>query len=126
MRVLAFCCVLLLVGCDTLGGRAVVLKLQPAAGESDVQLVLKVVDRTMTPEGARRVTATSSEQQHIAHYVGGHFICTVGRIGDELIVDFRNPSFGAGGRLTPTVKRVSAAVAENLKSQYGDRSVRFE
>src|SRR5262245_8510198 len=73
----AFCCVLLLLGCDTLGGRSVVLKLPPVAPESDIQEVLRVVDRALISEGARRVAASSSDQQHIAHYVGGPFICAV-------------------------------------------------
>jgi hypothetical protein len=50
----------------------------------------------------------------------------VQRRGDELVVVFKNHSFGAGSRATHTVKRASALVAENLKSQYGTRMVKFE
>jgi len=127
MRLIAFCsCVLLLVGCDTLGGRAVVLKLQPAAKESEVQQVLQVLDRTLPEEGASRVAPSSGDEHRIAYYIGGGFSCTVLQGDDELIVDFRNPGVTSSSRPTPKVRQVSAAVAEDLKVMYGDRRVRFE
>ena len=126
MRFIAFCCVLLVVGCDTLGGRAVVLKLQPASKASEVQQVLQVLDRALPAEGASRVASSSTNEHRIAYYIGGGFSCTVRRGDDELIVDFRNPGVTSSSRPTPKVRQVSAAVAEDLKGVYGDRRVRFE
>lgn len=126
MRFVAFCCVLLVVGCDTLGGRAVVLKLQPAAKESEVQQALQVLDRALPAAGANRIAPSSSDEHRIAYYIGGGFSCTVLRGDDELIMEFRNPGVTASSRPTPKVREVSAAVAEDLKAMYGNRRVRFE
>ena len=124
MRFFAFCCVLLVMGCDTLGGRAVVLKLQPASKESEVEQVLRVLDRALPAEGATRVESSSTNE--IAYYFGGGFSCTVRRADDELIVDFRNPGVSSSSRPTPKVRQVSAAVAEDLKVMYGNPRGRFE
>lgn len=125
MRVCALCFVLLLlVGCDTLGGRTVVLKLKPQGQPVDtsVQQALSVIDEVMAREGIRRVASPPNDYGRVADYVGGHFICGASVRDNRLAMDFRNPHFG-GGPPDSAVVRVSDAVAESLKSHYGAKQV---
>jgi hypothetical protein len=132
MRVIPFCCVLLLLmGCDTMGGRTVVLKLQsqgqrshkaPTTNTNDVPQILLLIDKIMAPEGVSRVARDPRDDRRIADYVGGPFICSVLLGDDELQVDFRNPHFG-GGPPDSAVQRVSDELADGLKTQYGVKRV---
>src|SRR5438876_323760 len=78
MRILGLCFILvLLAGCDTLGGRTVIVNLNhkgPFDGASVGQALL-IVDKSMAREGIRRAASSSLEYGHVANYVGGHFIC---------------------------------------------------
>ena len=125
MRICALCFILLLlVGCDTLGGRSVVLKLKPQGQPIDtsVEQALSVVDEVMAREGIRRVAASSDENGRVASYVGGQFICNVSVRDSKLIVGFLNPHFG-GGPPDSAVTRVSDTVAESLRNHYGTKQV---
>jgi hypothetical protein len=132
---ISICLLLLLIaGCDTLGGRTVVLNLQPSGKQSadrlskpvEVQQALEFIDTIMTNEVIRRVAANPSEEPRIAHYVGGPFICTVAQVDDQLRVDFRNTGFAAGRHPTGPVEEKSEQLAEKLKTQYGAKQVRIE
>jgi hypothetical protein len=125
---IAICCLaLLLVGCDTLGGRTVTLKPKQVSPPDEVQRVLQLVDDTLAPEGARRVAYPPNEEHRIAYYTGGPFICTVSaEDGGGVMIDIRNPGFGAGRHPTSTVKRVSDTLAEKLGTEYGSKRVKVQ
>jgi hypothetical protein len=140
MRTIALGCVLLLfVGCDTIGGRTVILRLappalQPQAGLSasgpEVQQALQFIDTIMVPEGVTRAAnpPAPAEQRLVARYVGGPLMhwcaCSVVFSDDQLFVDFRNTHFGSRHLDTEAVERVSDMLAEKLRAQYGAKRVR--
>jgi hypothetical protein len=125
MRAFTLCCILLtLTGCDTMGGRTVVVKFKPKDQPvvTSVEQALIVIDKPMASEGIRRVAPDTTDYGRVADYIGGPFICGASFQGSKLTVDFLNPHFG-GGPPDPAVKRVSDSVAESLRRQYGANQV---
>jgi len=107
-----------------MGGRAVVVKLKPKDQSVDayVEQALEVIDKPMASEGIRRVSPTTTDYGRVADYIGGPFICGASFRDSKLTVDFLNPHFG-GGPPDSAVRRLSDAVAQSLRSQYGANQV---
>lgn len=129
MRILALCCTLvLLAGCDTIGGRTVTLKLQHQQSwprdNISVEQALLIVDKAMAPEGITRSVDPSNENGRVAGYTGGSFTCSAIVRDGKLAVRFSNHHIGAGP--DPEIIRVSHSVAEALKAQYGPEQVKIK
>jgi len=130
MRILAFCCMLvLLAGCDSLGGRTVILNLKPQQTQppdnASVEQALSIVDKATAPDGITRSAVPSNGYGRVADYIGSHFICSAFVRDHQLTVHFLNSHFG-GGPPDTEVAQVSDSVAEALRTEYGAKQVRIK
>ena len=126
--------VILFAGCDTIGGRTVVLNFPPPSKQphadfsvsvSEVEEAVRLVDATLASEGVIRSTNSPAlDDQHFVSYCGGPFtMCQASFRDGKLFVSFRNGNIGSS-RPSPPVERISNVLAEKLRNKNFDPKYR--